>query len=201
MSLSIGNPSCLSGARGEEGALVARDDQRLVDDCLRGDASAWDELIERYGRLVYSIPRRIGLSASDADDVFQIVFGIVLRKLDTLREVDRLPSWLIRTTYRECWRVARRRPQLAGDLPAEAESDEAAPPEEFERAERIHMVRQAIMGLDDRCRALLEALFFQKDTPDYEQIAEMLGMKVGSIGPTRARCFKKLESLLGKSGL
>ena len=40
------------------------------------------------------------------------------------------------------------------------------------------------------------ALFAGSDPPRYEEIAEKLGMKVGSIGPTRVRCFKKLEKIL-----
>ena len=71
---------------GHPGAKVQHDDSRLIQDCLKGRQAAWDELVERYSRLIYSIPLRVGLSHSDADDVVQIVWGIVLRRLETLRE-------------------------------------------------------------------------------------------------------------------
>ena len=82
-------------------------DAALVRACLAGDEDAWEELVDRYGRLVYSIPRRLGLSAVDADDVFQNVFAALFRRLADLRDQSRLTSWLITTTYRECWRAGK----------------------------------------------------------------------------------------------
>jgi RNA polymerase sigma factor (sigma-70 family) len=172
----------------------------LIRFCLQGDECAWDELVERYGRLVYSIPRRLGLSETDADDVFQVVFGIVLRKLDTLRDVERLSAWLIRVTYRESWRVSARRPSNQAPVERDLPAEDAPGDEQIEALERQNIVRQSLTELGGRCQELLEALFFEPQTPDYEEIAARLGMKIGSIGPTRARCFQKLEALLRKHG-
>lgn len=179
---------------------MQRDDSSLVRACLAGEPSAWDELVERYGRLVYSIPIRCGLAASDADDVFQTVFGIVLRQLSSLRDQTRLTAWLIRTTYRECWSVRKR---LRGVRSLEQDAIDAAAPadEEVDRLERRQIVRQAMGQLDRRCRELLEALFYASDEPSYDEIAGRLNMKVGSIGPTRARCFRKLEEHLAELGM
>ncbi len=180
---------------------MPRDDQALVQACLDGDAPAWDELVERYGRLVYSIPRRLRLPDADCDDVFQVVFGIVLRRLETLRDVERLSAWLIRTTYREAWRVGKRRRSQEAELPADVAHDGTPTDEQIFALERQQMVRQALAQLDPRCRDLISALFFDPHTPDYAEIAARLQMKVGSIGPTRARCFAKLESLLRQNPL
>jgi RNA polymerase sigma factor (sigma-70 family) len=142
----------------------------------------------------------VGLSHSDADDVVQIVWGIVLRRLETLREVDRLSGWLIRTTYRESWRRGRQtRKHVSLD---ETQVDPPTPDEdEVVTLERRQLVRQALEQLTERCRKLLTALFFDRESKSYDEIAADLGMKIGSIGPTRARCFKRLEKILCKSGL
>ena len=66
--------------------------------------------------------------------------------------------------------------------------------------EREQAVRQGLRQLDDRCRELLTALFFDPAEPGYDQIAARLRMAVGSVGPTRARCFRKLESILHRLG-
>lgn len=176
-----------------------RDDKALIESCLAGDQAAWNELVDRFGRLVYSIPRKIGMSAADADDVFQAVFGIVHRRLETLRDQTRLPAWIIRTTYRECWRAKKfykSTPKL-NDVsePSDAELDDAVV-----KLETQHAVRQGLTMLDEKCRGLLEALFFTMPDAPYEEIAANLGMPIGSIGPTRARCFKKLETILLKLG-
>jgi RNA polymerase sigma factor (sigma-70 family) len=89
-------------------------DATLIRACLAGEQSAWNTLVERYSRLVYSVPRKLGLSDNDADDIFQVVFGIVLRKLETLRDHDRLAAWLIRTTHREAYRLLRSRDRRSG---------------------------------------------------------------------------------------
>ena len=69
---------------------------------------------------------------------------------------------------------------------------------ELERLEQGAAMRDALQGLDERCRELLELLFIEEPRPDYQQISGLLGIAVGSIGPTRARCLKKLEKKLEK---
>jgi RNA polymerase sigma factor (sigma-70 family) len=175
-------------------------DPALVESCLAGDPRAWDELVERYGRLVYSIPRRMGFSAADADDVFQEVFTTLLRSLGGLRDRTRLSAWLITTTRRECWRRGR---TTARHAELDESLTDGAPPaiDEIARWEREQGVREAVRRLDTRCRELLTALFLEASSPSYEAIAARLGMPVGSIGPTRARCFKKLEAHLRELGV
>ncbi|PYS28217.1 MAG: hypothetical protein DMG11_13470 [Acidobacteria bacterium] len=58
-------------------------------------------------------------------------------------------------------------------------------------------LEQALGRLPDRCRRLIELLYFTAEEPTYAEIAEEMGMPVASIGPTRARCLEKLKKLLG----
>jgi DNA-directed RNA polymerase specialized sigma24 family protein len=58
----------------------------------------------------------------------------------------------------------------------------------------------ALKHLEARCRELLMALFLESATPSYEELSKRLDIPVGSIGPTRARCFKKLEDKLVEIG-
>jgi RNA polymerase sigma factor (sigma-70 family) len=175
-------------------------DPGLVRACLDGDEAAWVELVERYQRLVLSVARRCGLSDADADDVFQIVFTTLFRRLEGLRDQTRLSSWLITTTYREAWRHGRRAQR---DAPlSKAIIDVGTPPHDLvAQTEREQTVREAMTRLDDRCRNLLTALFLGADQPAYDEIARRFGLPVGSIGPTRARCFKKLEAILEELGV
>jgi RNA polymerase sigma factor (sigma-70 family) len=150
--------------------------------------------------LVLSVARRCGLSDADADDVFQIVFTTLFRRLEGLRDQTRLSSWLITTTYREAWRLGK---TAQRDAPlSEAIVDVGTPPVDLvAQTEREQAVREAMTRLDDRCRDLLTALFLSADQPAYDEIARRVGMPVGSIGPTRARCFKKLEAILERLGV
>ncbi len=174
-------------------------DTELVDACLKEDEKAWNELVARYGRLVYSIPRRYGLSAADADDVFQNVFAIVLRRLGSLQNRELLAAWLITITSRETRHfAARRRPTQ--ELGEEMVDGKDLPPDQVQQWERRDIVWQALEQLGNPCRELLTALFLNPDPTSYAQIAHKLKIPVGSIGPTRARCFKKLEAILVTMG-
>ena len=187
-----------SKLRSPQGAGATEAD--LVQACLDGHEAAWNELVDRFGRLVYSVPRRYGFCDADAEDVHQIVFSILYRKLDTIRDVERLGSWLIRTTHRECFRYAKRSGTHVGL--EQAIADVSAPADDqAEQWERQHQVRQALRQLGGRCEQLLTALFLVPGQPNYDAIARQLGMKVGSIGPTRSRCFQKLEKILVEMGV
>ncbi len=180
-----------------------RADPALIQACLDGDETGWETLVDRYGRLVFSVARRSGLGDADADDVFQVVFTTLFRRLEALRDQTRLSSWLITTAYRESWRMARS--QAAFDELDEAAAhvvDPGAPPLELvAQVEQDQLVREALGRLDDRCRDLLTALFLDADEPSYQAIADQLGMPIGSIGPTRARGFKKVEAILADLGV
>jgi DNA-directed RNA polymerase specialized sigma24 family protein len=92
----------------------------LVERCLRGDAAAWRTLVERYARLVRSIPARQGFSPAEVDDVGQEVFLALAQNLHTIEDAERLPGWLVTTTRRICWRfqARRRSDQPLGSSPA-----------------------------------------------------------------------------------
>jgi len=81
---------------------IAYSDRDLVRACLEGTQLAWNELVERYGRLVYSICRHYQLSPAQADSVFLRVFTVAFHQLANLQYQASLSPWLITTTYHEC---------------------------------------------------------------------------------------------------
>jgi len=168
-------------------------DTELIARCNDGDDRAWSLLIERYARLVYSIPARHGLHREDFDDIFQTVWALVVKHLPTLRDARTLPAWLITTTQRESWRVLRKRTPTAQSAEAESEAP-IGTHAELELTEHRQHLREALSRLGPECRTLLEALF-RADRPSYDVVSEQLGMPRGSIGPKRARCLQRLSEL------
>src|SRR5438046_1472901 len=81
-------------------------DTLIIDACLEGDEKAWQALVNRYKRLVYSIPIKWGLSTEDAVDIFQAVWLDCFRQLSALRNMERLQPWLIRVAVRKCHRFS-----------------------------------------------------------------------------------------------
>src|SRR5687768_4689004 len=94
-------------------------DQELILASRQGDAAAWESLVEKYERLVYSIPLNYGLSREDAADIAQITFTILLQSLDSLRDDSRLGAWLAMVARRHTWRLLNR--QRRESPPAAAE--------------------------------------------------------------------------------
>jgi len=182
-------------AAARHGRYHVSDDSALIAACLRGDDLAWHTLTERYGRLVYTIPRRLGLSAADADDVFQNVFTIVFRHLGSLRNQKCLAAWLITITRRECIHFRKRTPDHIA-LADEQVDGGSRMSDHIERCEQQLLVHRALGELDPSDQALLTALFLEIPTPSYVEIARRLGKPVGSIGPARARSLKRLAAVL-----
>lgn len=175
------------------------DDRVLIEQCLAGVQSAWDGLVERYARLVYSIARRTGLSESDADDVLQDVFTCLFRRLHTVRAHERLASWLATTARRESWKAAgraerNRRPCRTGV------TDETPDVDELHLWERRQVVQEALSELGGREAELLRASFLTHGNAGYKALAARFDLPLGSIGPTRMRCLRKLEAILRRRG-
>ena len=169
----------------------------LVTRARNGDLRAWDDLVERYAPLVWSVCHRYQLSRADAEDVHQTVWLQLVSRLDKIREPDALPGWLATTTRRECVRALRaaRGPHAADSVPdAETIPDQRAATAEQELlvAERHAVLLEALARLRPCCQRLIGKLI--EDPPlSYAQISASLGIPVGSIGPLRGRCLDRLR--------
>jgi RNA polymerase sigma factor (sigma-70 family) len=176
-----------------------RDDPTVVALVVRAsgnDPSAWNEIVERYAPLVWSICARFQLSNHDSEDVGQNVWLLLVEQLGKLREPAALPGWLATTTHRECIRVvtAARRSEQRGTRLDDALQfvDDAAIDEEMLLAERDAALRAALAELPPRCQRLL-GMSFTDPPHSYAEISAALDLPIGSIGPQRARCLERLR--------
>jgi RNA polymerase sigma factor (sigma-70 family) len=176
----------------------------LVTRAARSDPAAWNEIVERYAPLVWSICARFGLSNHDREDVGQNVWLLLVEQLGKLREPAALPGWLATTTQRECLRVvtASRKSERLGAGPDDALqfADNTMIDEEILMAERNAALRAAFAELPPKCQRLLGML--TTDPPcSYTEISHTLEIAVGSIGPQRARCLERLRKSSVLAGL
>lgn len=176
-------------------------DAQLIAACLDGQQNAWEELVNRYSRLIYSIAFKSGLNAEDAADVVQNVFVTVLRRLETIRERDRFSSWLITTAKRESWHLKSGKKDYNLDDEIDVVDQAESTEESMIAWEQAHLTRLAVNHLGDRCQRLLTAIFLTENRPSYQEIGEDLGIAVGSIGPIRARCLKQLREHITQLGV
>ncbi len=183
------------------GAMTASSsDWELIVACRAGDPRGWEQLVSRYERLVFSIALNYSVSRDDAADVTQTAFLALFRSLGSLREDTRLSAWLATVAHRQTQRILhRRRRELPDslDLLDELLPSIAAPGSEpMERWEVVEWLHYGLGALPERCRRLLLALYFDPAEPAYSEVAARLGLPLGSIGPSRARCLAQLKELL-----
>jgi RNA polymerase sigma factor (sigma-70 family) len=179
-------------------------DGELISLCLNGDASAWEALIRRYRRLIYSVPVRFGFEEADAADVFQTVCLKLLEHLHEVKDDRKISGWLITTTTRQCLHLKHLKSrEISGEDGNAPEPEDPMPNLEEIRilTEQQEALREAVTELAGRCRTLIGMLYFDAASPSYDQISRQLGLPVASIGPTRARCLEKLRIILRRYGL
>jgi RNA polymerase sigma factor (sigma-70 family) len=178
-------------------------DVALVKRCLDGQEEAWNELIDKYKALIYSVPVKYGLQPQEAADVFQGTCVELLTRLKELREPQALPKWLIQVAYHRCYHLKRQQNRFLSrdsevDLP-----DPAVPAvaDSFLRqTEDEQMLREAMAALEPRCKKLVEMLFFETPARPYTEVAKELNLAVGSIGLTRQKCMERLRRQLDAMG-
>lgn len=182
---------------------TAAEDEKLVQDCLNGDENAWNKLIDKYKRLIYSVPVKYGLSPDDAADIFQNVCVDLFQNLSKVRKIESLRSWLITVATHKCFHHKKQqKPNVELDAMEQdvAEDLAAAVPQVLEEVEEEQAVRDAIEKLSPRCAELVKMLFFQQPPRPYTEVAQKLGLATGSIGFIRGRCLNRLQKILAELG-
>jgi RNA polymerase sigma factor (sigma-70 family) len=187
------------------GPQVAWSDERLVRACLDGSDQAWAALIDKYKRLIYSIPIKYGASPEDAADIFQSVCLELFSQLPRLRKAAALRGWLATTTAHQAFhwkrRYRKRTEREQTDLDEEAfGADPSLPSDETDEAEREQIVREATVQLSPRCQEMIRLLFYTEPPLPYREVAQRLGLATGSIGFIRGRCLQRLQKNLAAMG-
>ena len=181
------------GRPGELTELLAR--------ASRGDATAWNAIVDRFASLLWAVARGHRLGQEDAADVVQNSWLKLLDHLDDIAQPEALAGWLATTARYECLALLRKKGRehlVRDDDLATNVADKQV--RELDASllddERDAQLWACLERLSERCQVLLRALM-ASDRPNYKAIAEALGMSIGSIGPTRMRCLDKLRDLVG----
>ncbi|MEO8574934.1 MAG: sigma-70 family RNA polymerase sigma factor [Pyrinomonadaceae bacterium] len=183
---------------------LERSDAELVRDCRRGYQSAWDDLVARYQRLIFAIPRRAGLNEEQAADVFQEVFLTLFEKLDEIEQPEKIRSWIVTTAKFKTWATVRASkgfysPETEEEMEQEMANLADTSPladELLIELEQQHLIRTALAKLEERCQKILSMLYLSGAAASYSDVAAVIGVGETSISPLRSRCLKKLKKLL-----
>ena len=170
----------------------------LLTRAANGERGAWDALVDRFGQMVWSVARGFRLDDASAKDVSQTVWMKLIENIDSINDPERLPGWLATTSRREALRVSRAHER---DVLTEFEYDVEDPSPSLEEVliddEDHRFVVQAFKTLDEVCQQLLRLMIIEP-VLSYEEVSEVTGRPIGSLGPTRARCLEKLRAAISR---
>lgn len=180
----------------EKGPAQEADVSALVMAAAGGDQRAWAALVQRFSSLVWSVTRAYRLSQADAADVCQTTWLRLVEHLGDIREPERVGAWLATTTRRECLLTLSKAGRV---VPTQFDDDHLVSLDNtseldagLDAGQRQAALWRAFDDLPERGRALLRVLMADP-APSYAEAAAALGMPIGSLGPTRARCLERLR--------
>jgi RNA polymerase sigma-70 factor (ECF subfamily) len=179
-----------------EPRLIGDDDVRLVEACRLGDRRAMELLYHRYKRRVFSLVQRI-TGPSDAEEVAQEAFVRIFRGLARFRGDSQLSTWIYRLSVNAALSHVERRPRRTegedamAHLPATEKP--AGDPYLALRLER------ALAALPAGYRAVL--VLHDVEGLAHEEIAEIMGCRVGTSKSQLHKARAKMRDLLAKAGM
>lgn len=182
------------------------DERRLLQKAQEGDRKAFEALVALHSRGVYNLALGYTGRHHDAEEIAQTVFVKVWKALPQFRGASAFSTWLYRLTLNACTDHYRRERKRRGDLslddPDLAPIRDAAPsPEEIViQREEEAILRKALAELPEQHRVIL--ILREMDGLDYQEIAQVLELQVGTVKSRLARARRALrEKLLAEGNL
>jgi RNA polymerase sigma factor (sigma-70 family) len=172
----------------------------LLSEAASGTGSAWQALVARHRGLLTSIGRSFRLPPEVVEDVMQDTWLELARHITSLRQPEKVGSWLATTMRHGCLRAKRQQRQEVplDEWPWTTLADPApAVDTQVIRREQRRALWDAVGTLPTRQRELVHALAALES---YTDVGDHLGMPLGAIGPTRARAVRQLRDRLGSTG-
>jgi RNA polymerase sigma factor (sigma-70 family) len=169
-----------------------------------GDRAAWNRLVDEFSDLLWAVATGFRLGRADAADVVQTTWVRLVENLERIKQPEALPAWLATTARREALRLVRVRGRetlvdTEEPFAGKQSSDESGPERSAMAGERRRLLWWALGQLPENCQVLLHLL--ATVGPTYAEVAALLDMPVGSIGPTRGRCLRRLREILAELGI
>lgn len=183
------------------------DEKKLIARIVNGDTDAFSQIVKAYENQVYNLCLRMCGNRDEAQDLAQEAFVKAWRGLRFYKHEAAFSTWLYRLTSNVCIDYLRRQKRRAVvSLTVDDEEavqldvqDPAPTPEEQALDEQTRQsVAEAMKKLDEEFRMVLTLRVVQERS--YEEIAQIMDLKVGTVKSRLARAREKLRKILLESG-
>ena len=173
------------------------DDGHLVAMTLRGNSEAFATLVERYDRAVYHLAYRTLHDVEEARDATQEAFFKAFRSLRTFKPGSKFSTWIFAIAYHACCdRLNRRKRYASEELPERADRGARDPSSKRSPSTKPLRLRAAIDALPEKYRTVIT--LFHLQGKQYDEIASVLGLPMGTVKTHLFRAKEQLRRLLGE---
>lgn len=174
-------------------------DAELVSQCIQGDSGAFEEIVTRYKKLVYSVVYKMINDKEEVHDVAQEVFIRLYKSLDKYNPEYRMSTWIVKITTNLCLDTLRKKKQdtVALDDAIGVSSPVDTPEESLIKSQRSLLIKKAINELPEKYKVLI--ILFHNNGMSYEEMTKIVDEPMSIIKNRlyRARLMlkDKLESI------
>ena len=152
---------------------MSKEDTDLVNECLEGNKQSFEELVEKYYKIIYRLALKIMRDTDDAEEITQIVFVKAYENLSSYNSKFKFFSWLYRITVNESLNLSKKR-KYAEKLSEEIKADENNPDEIYNQTEMGEKIQDALMELDMLYRLPVVLKHFLNYS--YKELSFLLGV-------------------------
>lgn len=161
--------------------LLELTDAELVSKCVNGESSAFEEIVTRYKKLVYSVVYRMISDKEEVHDVSQEVFVRLYKSLEKYNPEYKMSTWIVKITTNLCLDTLRKKKQDTVTLEdaVGVSSDVDTPEESLIKSQRSQLIKKAINELPEKYKVLI--VLFHNNGMSYEEMTKILNEPMSII--------------------
>ena len=156
-------------------------DAELVSRCLDGDSSAFEEIVTKYKRLVYSVVYKMIPDREEVNDVSQEVFIRLYKSLEKYNPEYKMSTWIVKITSNLCLDTLRKKKQdtVSLDDAIGVSSSVDTPEETLLKNQKTLIIKNAINELPDKYKILIT--LFHSNGMSYDEMTKVLNEPMSII--------------------
>lgn len=176
-------------------------DVELIESCLNGNEDSFEELVNRYKNLVYSIILKQTKNSDEASDIAQDVFLKAYKNLKSYTSQFKFSTWIMRITSNHIIDLHRKR--KLDTVSYEAYTEESgvgiagvtpSPESDFLKEEETRRINKIVSSLPDMYK--IPVLLYHQEDLSYQEISEKIGEPISKVKNRIFRGRKLLKGLM-----